>query len=280
MIGHRPPAERIGRIVAAAVIIGVGISILYFAVTRWTQSDAAAYWNAALRLRHGAQLYPVVGNAEASDVYRYAPWFAWLAVPFTFLPVQVAGAIWSAVLVAASCVAVTPLARRGAWLQVAFFWPVLIGISAYGNVQALMVAGLAWGAPRRSGPLWIGVAASLKIFPILFALVYLGRREWRSLILSVVVAALLWAPALLYDLRGYVSQAGAAALLFGYPPVYVLVAGGAVLGALLLAAGRYGWLGAATSVVLAAPRFFVYDVTYLLVGGSAERGAAAERTVR
>jgi len=268
VIVHRPPAERIARIVAAAVIIGVGISILYFAVTRWTQSDAAAYWNAALRLRHGAQLYPVVGNVEASDVYRYAPWFAWLAVPFTFLPVQVAGAIWSTILVAASCVAVTPLARRRAWLQVAFFWPLLIGVSAYGNVQALMVASLAWGVERRSGPLWVGMAASLKIFPILLALVYLGRREWLRVALCVAVAAVLWAPAFLYDLRGYVSQAGVASLLVGYLPAYIAVAGGAVIASVVLAAGRYGWLAGATAVVLASPRFFVYDVSYLLIGGN------------
>ena len=40
----------------------------------------------------------VVGNVEASDVYRYAPWFAWLTVPFTYLPIWLAGAIWSLML--------------------------------------------------------------------------------------------------------------------------------------------------------------------------------------
>jgi hypothetical protein len=38
-----------------------------------------------------------------------------------------------------------------------------------------------------------------------------------------------------------------------------------ILATLLLASGRYGWLAGATAVVLATPRFFVYDVTYLLV---------------
>ena len=163
---------------ALAVILGVGISELCFAVTAWTQTDAAAYWNAAMRLRHGQDLYPVVANVEASDVYRYAPWLAWLTVPFTYLPVQVAGAIWSTMLVAGSVAAVVPLARRGAWVAVAFFFPILIGISAYGNVQALLIATLVWSVDRRSGPLWVGVAASLKIFPILFAIPWLVRGQW------------------------------------------------------------------------------------------------------
>lgn len=77
-----------------------------------------------------------------------------------------------------SVAAVVPMARRRAWLQVMFFFPILIGISAVGNAQALMVAWLVWGAERRSGPLWIALAASLKAVPILFAIVYIGRRQW------------------------------------------------------------------------------------------------------
>src|SRR5438477_93983 len=139
-----PRVVRLARLVALAVIVGVGVSELWFAVSQWTMTDSAAYWNAAMRLREGAPLYPVVGNVEASDVYRYAPWFAWLTVPFTYLPIWLAGAIWSLILVAGSVAAVVPLARRGAWIQVAFFFPILIGISAYGNVQALLVASLVW----------------------------------------------------------------------------------------------------------------------------------------
>ena len=77
---------RLARIVALAVIIGIGIFNLIAAVTHWTLSDAAAYWNAAERLRDGAPLYPVLTDVDASEVYRYAPWFAWLAVPFTCGP--------------------------------------------------------------------------------------------------------------------------------------------------------------------------------------------------
>jgi Glycosyltransferase family 87 len=257
-------ASRLARTVALAVIFGIGIVNLYWAVTAWTLSDATAYWNAAERLRDGQPLYPLLANVDASEVYRYAPWFAWLAVPFTLLPVQVAGALWSAILLAASGVALVPLVRARAWVAVAFFAPILIGISAVGNVQSLMIAGLVFGAERRSGPLWIALAASLKIFPLLFVAVYAGRREWGRVAATLVLTALLWAPALLYDLGGYATEPGQAASLVSVPPLYAVVVGIAVIVSLRLARGRFGWLAAGAAVTVALPRLFVYDVTYLM----------------
>ena len=261
-----PPAVRLTRIVALAVILGLAIVNLYWAITNWTLSDASAYWNAALRLRDGGALYPVLASVDASEVYRYAPWFAWLTVPATYLPVQLAGALWSAALLAASAVALVPLLRARAWLLVAFFAPILVGISAVGNVQPLLIAPLVWSVERRSGPLWIGVAASLKIFPILFAAVYLGRREWLRATAAVAVAALLWAPAFLYDLRGYATEAGQAASLIAVPILWAVVVAAFVGVTLRLARGRYAWLTAAATVAVSLPRLFVYDVTYLMLG--------------
>jgi hypothetical protein len=263
---------RLARIVALAVIIGIGLFNLLEAATHWTLSDAAAYWNAGLRLREGGSLYPLVKNVDASEVYRYAPWFAWLAVPFTYLPAQVAEAIWSAMLLAGSALALMPLARARAWVAVAFFAPILVGISAVGNVHPLLIAALVWTVERRSGPLWIGIAASLKIFPILFTLLYLGRGQWVRAGVTLAVTAVLWAPALLYDLRGYTTEAGQAASLISVPILWAVVVGAAMGLTLRLAPGRYGWLAAAVSVVLALPRLFVYDVTYLMVGVEARRG--------
>jgi len=258
--------RRFARTVALAVIIGVGIVNLYWAVSAWTLSDAEAYWNAAMRLREGQPLYPVLADVDASHVYRYAPWFAWVAVPFTFLPVQLAGGLWSVMLLAASAVALVPLVRARAWLLVALFGPILVGISAVGNVQPLIVAALAWTVGRRGGPVAIGVAASLKIFPILFAAVYLGRREWGRAAVAVAVTAILWAPALLYDLRGYATDAGEAASLYAVPMLWAVMVGLGIGLTLRLARTRFVWLAAATTVIVSLPRLFVYDVTYLMVG--------------
>ena len=263
---RRPVLVRLARTVALAVIIGIGLVNLYQAAIGWTLSDAEAYWDAAMRLRLGQDLYPVLTSVDASDVYRYAPWFAWLAVPFTFLPVPVAGAIWSVILLAASAVALMPLVDRRAWILVALFAPILVGISAVGNVQPLLIAVLIHGIERRTGPAWVALAASLKVFPLLLALVYAGRGQWVRFGLSVLFTTLLWAPALMYDLRGYAVDAGQAAFLFSIPPVYFAVVGLGIGATLALAATRYGWLTAATTVALSLPRFFVYDVTYLMLG--------------
>jgi hypothetical protein len=278
----RVPARvtRLARMVVLALAIGLGIAYLYFAVTAWTMPDAGAYWEAALRLRAGEPLYPEFSNVEASEVYRYSPWFAWLAVPFSFLPAEVAGVVWSAILVAASCAAVVPLARRGAWLQVAFFWPILIGISANGNVHALMMAALVLGIERRSGPFWIAAAASLKAAPILLVLAYAARREWARVAWTCGLTAVLVAPFLLYDLSGYATDVGFAGLLIEWPPVYIAGVATAALISLRLGDSPLRWLAAATTVALALPRFFVYDVTLLLAGTPqrTERAPAAQES--
>ena len=262
-----PPIERLARTVALAVIIAIGIFNVYIAVTNWTLSDAGAYWQAGLRLRAGEPLYPILGSAEGSEIYRYAPWFAWLAVPWTFLPAWLAGVLWSAVLLGASALALLPLARLRMWLLVAFFGPILVGISAVGNVQPLIVAALVLGVERRSGPLWIALAASLKIFPVLLALVYAGRRQWWAFGATVAITALLWLPAVLfYDLSAYPVESGQAGGLIQFPIVYFAVVGIGIGATFALAPTRWGWLTGATTVIVSLPRLFVYDLTYLMIG--------------
>ena len=262
-----PVLLRLARTVALAVIIGIGIFNLYIAVTGWTLSDAGAYWQAGLRLRAGEPLYPQLAAAEGSEIYRYAPWFAWLAVPWTFLPQWLAGALWSALLLGASAVALVPLLRLRAWVLVAFFAPILVGISAVGNAQPLIVAALVLGVERRTGPFWIALAASLKVFPLLLALVYAGRRQWVRFALAVALTGVLWIPAvLLYDLTSYPVSPGEAAGLIAFPVAYFAITGLAIGATLALAPTRWGWLAGAATVVLALPRLFVYDVTYLMTG--------------
>lgn len=274
--GRRSLGVRLARIVAMAVIIGIGINHVWWSLQDWHLSDMNAYWDAGIRLRSGQPLYPLYSDVLASEVFRYSPWFAWLWVPLTTLPREVVNVLWSIVLIGSSVAAVIPMARRGAWLAVAFFLPVLIGISSGGNVHALMIAALVLSVERPSGPIWIGAAASLKAFPILFILTYLGRGEWGRAIVATSVASILLAPYLLYDLTNYVTSAGGAAMLSQWPPVYVAAVVAGVASALWFARGRFGWLASATAVALALPRFFLYDITYMAVG-LADRSAATDR---
>ena len=207
---------RLARIVALAVIIGIGFNHVWWSVADWHLSDMNAYWDAGLRLRTGEPLFPPVSDVLASEVYRYSPWFAWLWAPLTALPRPIVNVAWSAVLLAASFAAMWPLARRGAWIGVAFFLPILIGISAIGNVHALLLAPLVFSIERRTGPLWIGVAASLKLFPILFVLSYMGRRQWWKAAATIGITLVLLAPYLLYDLSNYVTSAGGGGLLWDW----------------------------------------------------------------
>ena len=270
--------SRLPRLLVTALVVGLGISQLLLTLTDWHLSDAAAYWEAAQRLRDGEPLYPPLADTEASDVYRYAPWFAFAWVPLTLLGREAAYLAWSLILVAASFAALIPLVQRRAWLLVAFFGPILIGISGIGNVQPLIVAALVLGIERRSGPLWIGLAASLKAVPLLLAVTYAGRGEWWRASLAVLVTVLMVAPMLLYDLADYPTGANAAGMLINVPALYAGVIALGVVASARLARGRFAWLVSSTTMALALPRFFVYDLTFLMP--SLPALAERERTER
>ena len=267
---------RLPKLIVTALVTGVGVSQLILTVGDWHMSDAGAYWEAAQRLRSGEPLYPSLADSEAPEVYRYAPWFAWAWVPLTFLPREAAYVAWSLILLAASAAAVIPLVQRRAWLLIALFLPILVGISGIGNVQPLIVAALVLGVERRSGPVWIGLAASLKAVPLLLAATYIGRGEWWRAAAAVGVTALMVAPMLLYDLSDYPTGADAAAMLIGAPVAYALVIAAGILVSGKLARGPFGWLASSTTVALAVPRFFVYDVTFLMSALPAGRSAGQE----
>jgi hypothetical protein len=270
LVRRGPLAVRLARIVALAVIIGIGFNHVWWSIADWHLSDMNAYWDAGTRLRLGEALYPPVNDVIASEVYRYSPWFAWLWAPLTLLPRVVVEFGWSTILLAASVAAILPMARRGAWVGVAFFLPILIGISAIGNVHALLIAALVLSLERRSGPLWIAVAASLKLFPILLVIPYLGRREWGKAAATVIITAMLLSPYLLYDLSNYVTSTGGGGLLSDVPVAYGAATLAAVGAAFILARTKWAWLAASAAVVIAIPRSFLYDVSWILVGAPDE----------
>ncbi len=255
---------RYARLVVVAIIVGVGLSQVLLSIADWHLKDMGAYWEAAWRMREGQPLYPAITNPEASEVYRYAPWFAWAWVPLTYLPRELVNVLWSATLVGASAAALLPLWRERAMVAMALFGSILIAISATGNVQALLVAALVLGLERRTGPVWIALAASLKVVPILFVVTYLGRREWRRAAAAIGLTAVLVAPMLRHDLTHYPTSAGAAGTLISIPVLYAIVVATGIAVSLRLARSDLGWLASASMVVMAVPRFFVYDLTFLL----------------
>jgi glycosyl transferase family 87 len=260
------------RMLVLALCIGYGISNTIWSATQWEIPDIGAYWNAALRLREGLPLYPAVSDVNASEVYRYAPWFAYLWIPLTYLPRSLVDGLWSVALVGASIAVVIPAIRLRTAAALAFTaigGSFLILIASRGNVQPLMIAALVYGVERRSGPVWIALCASLKATPILYVLVYLGRGEYRKAALTVGLTAILVVPMLFFGVESYTADPGSSHSLYTISPVlYVTVAAASVAVAAYVAwrHRHWAWLATSIAVVICLPRYFPYEFTFLFVG--------------
>lgn len=269
-------ARRLAQGLSIAIVVGIGIATLIWAITDLHFNDLRSYQAAALRIREGEQLYG--GDVTPFNKYYYAPWFAFAFVPLSYLPWELMMVGWTSFTVASSVVVVWPLARHGSLagkLAAAILGPILVALSMSGNVHAPMLALLVLLLPTRWGPVAIGIAASLKATPIILVMAYLGRREWRHAALALLVAAALWAPILLFKLAPVTFDPGGAAT-----PTEAWIG----LGALGVAAAfvvsrrwpRHRWLASGVAVYLATPRLYVYDIT-ILCTALVERPATHDR---
>jgi len=268
------------RLAGGAVLLAlVSYALGSYALSRELGSDVAAYWNAAERLRAGEALY-AGGAANASDLYRYAPWFAYLWIPLTYLPRDAVTAGWVGLMVAAALISVLPLLRRGPTGLAAFavLGPLQLQGAVFGNVQPLLVLILLWGVERRSGPLWIAIGASLKGVPVLLALVYAGRGEWLRAGVAALLSAVLVAPAFLFDLSGYSTAPGPSQLSLAAvsTPLYLVVAIAAIAATYLLARTRLAWLAGSLAMIAALPRLLTYEIGFALIGLVERRGSAGD----
>lgn len=274
----------IAKFVVLFIAIGLLVIQLGWALMEWPMLDADAYWQAGLRLRDGGPLYPAWTDPSTGPIYRYSPWFAQLWIPLTHLPQSVVYVGWGIAVTAATLLSVLPLLSRRSAASIAaaaLIGSYLLLTARHGNVQPLMIAALVWGVERRSGPLWIAVAASLKFFPLIYVLVYAGRGEWRRVAATLGLAAILIAPMLLFDLTDYTTTPAAAplSLFLVSPVVWGAVAAGA-LGVALVSAftrSRYAWLAAGVAVLLCPPQGHLSYLSYLLVGSPASPRGRGQR---
>ncbi len=244
----------------AYAAIAIGVSLTVFALTRqeWVMSDGLIYQEAAQRLRDGDPLYVPAEIGERS--YRYSPWFAfvWMAVP-------IPEAIWLLAMTICAIASVIPALRSGWWgISIgALVFPYLLIAAMGGHVQPAIIAALVYGVRTPWGPAAIAIAASLKLTPILYVLVYLARRQWREAMLALLLTAALVLPILLFDLTYFPTDTVGSWGLFEWSPVLWAVVV-SVLGAFVWV--RPSWFGASVLAMLAIPKFVYYDVSYLLVG--------------
>ena len=268
---------RYARMLILALVIAIGVNHVVWAVVQWPMGDLEIYLAAAERLRAGEPLYQAT---EPYLAYWYAPWFALAWVPLTYAPHELVAIGWGAALLSATAGVGWVLWRMGthaARLLAVLTVPALFAVSAGGNVQAIMVLALIVGMHRRSGPLWVAAAASLKFTPVLFVLVYLARGEWGRALVAGGLSAALIVPAFMLGLplgaTGEWSESAPSLIAWG-PWVYVAAVGACGLIA-ILGPVRTAPLAAATGAVLALPRLFVYDVTLIAAGA-----AVPSRSVR
>ena len=264
----------LGAATVATLIALVAWTLFNHAASRSTGSDMDAYWEAALRLRNGEPLYRP-GNPTDSDLYRYAPWFAVAWIPLTYLPKDVVLIAWMSLCLGAAIASVAPLARQGlaGWAALVFLLPFQLDGAAFGNVQPLLVLMLLWGVPKRSGPLWIALGASLKGAPLVLAAVYAGRGEWKRAAAAGGITALLVAPMLLFDLSGYSTEVGSGQLssMQWSPLIWAAVTLGAIAATYRLANTRYAWLAGSVAMFVALPRSFLYQISFVIVGLARDR---------
>lgn len=263
---------RLARIVALAVIFAITIANVIWALQDWHLHDMNVYWTAGEMWRTTGNPYTLAPLTNDNSVYRYAPWFAALWVPLSELPRLAVNIGWSAILIVTSFTAVWPVLRSGGRAAVPFavlMFGIFFGMAAGGNVHGLMIAWLVFGVERRSGPVWIALAASLKVVPILYVLVYAGRGEWRKVAEALALTAILVAPMLLFNRPALVSEFGLSNSLGQIHPVLFWGSAAAsvmVAVYVVFRARAYAWLATGTAAYFCLPRLFLYDVTFILPG--------------
>ncbi|MEW5991545.1 MAG: glycosyltransferase 87 family protein [Chloroflexota bacterium] len=256
-----------------AAIGGVlGLGMLWFHLTTDPLADVRAYYDAATRLNEGQPLYAAAGDATTPTYYFYPPLLAILMRPFAaVMPYHVFAVGWAAV-VAASFVALLRRlgANRNAFVALGLLgmpigWALAIA-QAHVPMTLLMAIGQPWS---------IALATNLKLFPVLVAVWWLGRRQYQA------VGALIGWLILLAFGQWLLEPAGATAFFgavgldetagvrnispYAISPILwaVLAVAGAV-GALFLAPTRWGWAAAIALATLATPRLIIYMLTGLL----------------
>ena len=259
------------RLVALGMFLVVAAVIAAYTITQTFAGDVNSYWTAAERLRAGEPLYRSDVNIGSTAIYLYSPWFAFAWIPLTFLPRDLVEVAWVALMAGCAVAAVVPLARtrtlEGA-VMATLLGVFLLYAAFIGNAAPLMIAGLVW---FRS-PVMIGLAASLKITPLVLAVVYAGRGEWSKVAVAVGVTTVLWLPALALGVLDYPLGTGLSTLsMLAYAPIlWGVVALVAVAVAFWLAPTRYAWLGAAAALMACLPRMLFYDIGYLAISRSPE----------
>ena len=230
-----------------------------------------AYYEAGARLNAGQPLYEQSATVEGSHYYFYPPLLAVAFRPLALLPFEVAATLWMALLVAALAGSIWLAGVRSRWTWYVLGWlaaPIAWSL-VIGQAQILVMFLLTLATP-----FGVALAGSLKVFPALAAVYWLGRRDWPMLrrfiawglglaALSFVLEpggtiAFLSFPK--FELVGEVTNLSPYAIS---PVLWAVSVVALAVAAVVLARTRFGWLMALLLTVLATPRLHLYQFSSL-----------------
>jgi hypothetical protein len=266
------PRVRIVLTVAAGLGLLIGIQTGLLHLQMDPLADVHAYYDAGARLNAGQPLYEQSATTNEAEFYRYPPMLAILFRPLALLPFAAAAAIWETILIV-SCIALIWRAnprRKITWLALGWLAAPLAWTLTIGQAQ-MLVAFLMTGAT----PLSLALATHLKVFPILAAVYWAGRREWGTLLRFIGWVAAIGAicfvlePAATLQYLTFLSleQVGEVRNLSPYaisPALWAIVTVLLLGAAVWLAPTRAGWFTAVALSVFATPRLLMYQfVTFL-----------------
>jgi hypothetical protein len=250
-------------------VIGSYVFVLH--LTTDPAADVHAYYEAGARLNAGQPLYEQAATVEGSHYYFYPPLLAVAFRPLALLPFEVAATIWMLVVVASFVGSVWLAGVRNrwtwyvlGWLAAPIAWSLVIGQA---QVPVMFLLTLAT-------PFGVALAGSLKVFPALAAVYWLGRRDWPMLGRFVAWGLGLAALSLVLEPSGTIAfltfpkfeLVGEVTNLSPYaisPALWVITVAGLAIAAVLLARTRFGWFMALLLSVLATPRLHLYQFSSL-----------------
>ena len=265
--------KRIRWVCIAASLLGlaIGIETLVLHLRLDPLADVHAYYDAGTRLNAGLPLYDQPAGTDDAAFYRYPPLLAIIFRPLALLPFETAAFIWEAALIAMFIGTIVRMGARDPWTWIVLGWlaaPMAWSL-AIGQAQVAVTFLIALGAP------WaIALAANLKILPVLVAVFWIGRREWRPVGLVVAWGIGLLAVSLALEPAGTIAflgfpnltQVGDVENLSPYATSPLLWAALAVAFAglaLRFAPTRFGWALAVALSVFASPRLLMYQFSTL-----------------
>jgi len=276
MMADVPPLFRSRRVrwvfIAASVlglVIGLDTLVLHLRID--PLADVRAYYDAGARLNAGLPLYIQPATTDDPGFYRYPPLLAILFRPLALLPYQTAALIWEGLLIVLFAGTLVRLGLRNEWTWIVTGWlaaPIAWSL-AVGQAQVAVTFLVALGSP------WaVAFAGHLKILPVIVAIYWIGRRDWRALgrfaawFVGLTVFSFVVEPAATIAFLGFSDLAQVGSVenrsLYAISPLLWAAFVIGLLGlALRYAPMRSGWALAVGASVLVSPRLLMYQLSTL-----------------